>query len=322
MALDIHEWEIWHTYSTYLESTNIDLLKTARRLAASGIAECVMLRDGRTLWQSNGVVASGSTVVEARPGRPHIHLVRFSEQCRTASENEARHGSDFGRILGRVADLDEAVARNALPKDARFFQDYGAYIASNSSLWVWSLDGLADQARWMDANRGNLIYQRQVLAELLEYGYMLHISLYDRIEQFSTTAKIISVKKEVLRLKHDMRWASHAGEIRQLLENGWEAFGLPSLISDIKEGLGLRELETRFVDARRSERTTLALTVVFGFLAVPALADQVIKPILKLMAVFQFTDSSMTAVVCNGIAFLIVTVVLRATLWAVASSAR
>lgn len=549
MTLEIHEWEIWHTYSTYLESTNIDLLKTARRLVASGIAECVMLRDGRTFWQSNGVVGSGLTVVEQRPlspestfrldldqgcekkpegfaleawgqashfligerrvlgedmalphpylraylgkcvvtstasdstisclnlypilivyasgvlivefrmigansvttfdnfinggvnlftyqfdrvevnpglaafairayyqlnrplslfqriqlvrlqrghdfavkqqtatradmdfsfdlaplssstpddlkaiantifhttafisgsprmglyflllgqrpgpvvgqlwsGRPHIHLVRFSEQCRTATDNEVRHGSDFGRILGRVAVLDEAVAQNALPKNARFFQDYGAYIGSAASLWVWSLDGLAAQERWMDPNRGNLIYQRQVLAELLEYGYMLHISIYHRIERCSATSKILSVRKEVLRLQHDMRVASHAGEIRELLEYGWKAFGLPSLVSEIDEGLRLRELETRFDEARRSERITLALTIVFGFVAVPALAEQVIEPILKLMTVLQFSDPSVSAVVSDGMAFLIVTLILWATLWALSSSAK
>ena len=55
MAIEIEEWEIRHTYTTYLESTNIDLLESARRLVASGVAECAMLRDGRTYWRSNGM---------------------------------------------------------------------------------------------------------------------------------------------------------------------------------------------------------------------------------------------------------------------------
>jgi hypothetical protein len=42
MALDIEEWEIWHTYTTYLESTGIDLEGSAQRLVASGLAECAM----------------------------------------------------------------------------------------------------------------------------------------------------------------------------------------------------------------------------------------------------------------------------------------
>jgi hypothetical protein len=134
----------------------------------------------------------------------------------------------------------------------------------------------------MDPNRGNLIYERQVLVELLEYGYMLHRSLYHRVQEFATTAEVIAVRKQLLQLQRNMYEASHAGEIRDLLENGWKELGLPRLISEIDAGLRLRESETRSVEARRATRVGWALTVLFGFVAVPALADQVILPIWKL----------------------------------------
>jgi hypothetical protein len=542
MALEIEEWEIWHTYTTYLDSTAIDLQETARRLVSSGIAECAMLRDGQTYWRSHGAVGSGSTVVEVdsisgkstfelkldkgckdrpdafaleawgqasyflisehrvlgdaialpppylraylgkclltstspnnaesqlslypiliiyesgvviiefrmigperptawsdfisggvnlfrhkfdrvevspglvafatrayyqsdhkwnwirrlqlmwlqsghdlavrqitkkradehfsfdlaplsgsetddlksvaltifytaafivgRPrmglefllrgqlpapamgdfwsGRPHIHLVRFGKQCKTASENETRHGSDFGRILCRVPILDDDEARRALPKDARLFEDYGAYVTSTSSLWVWSRNGLSQQEPWMDPNRGNLIYERQVIAELLEYGYMLHRGLYHRVETFSTTAEVTSVRKEILKLQRKMREASHSGEIRDLLENGWKELGLPALVSEIDAGLRLRESETQAKEILRSTRVGWALTAVFGFVAVPALADQVIQPIWKLTPFHQFTNSSLEKVVADGIAMLIVLLVLWLTLF-------
>jgi hypothetical protein len=540
MALEIEEWEIWHTYSTFLESTGIDLPEGARRLVASGIAECAMLRDGRTFWRSNDAIGSGSTAVgvdsasglpvfhleldencKAQPegfaleawgqgsyflvserrvlgeeaalppaylraylgkclltstspdgtnwqlslypvlivyesgvmmvefrmigpktvralsdfiaddvnlfkhrfdrvevtpglaafaaraynqpayqgnfarrlrfmrlmaghniavrqrterqtdedlsfdlaplsgsesddlksialtifhtaafilgrprmglsfllwghlpapawgefwsGRPHVHLVRFRKQCKTASENEACHGSDFGRILSRVFAVDEAAARLALPRDARLLQDYNAYIIRSCSLWVWSADGLSGQAAWMDPNRGNLIYERQVLAELLEYGYMLHRSLYHRLAKFSTTAEVISVRRQVLQLRRKMLEASHSGEVLGLLESGWNELGLPDLVSEIDTGLRLRESETRSIEALRSTRVGWALTVVFGLVAVPALADQVIQPLWKLTSFRQFTDASLATVVSDGIAMLIVLLVLWVT---------
>jgi hypothetical protein len=542
MALEIEEWEIWHTYTTFLESTGIDLLEAARRLVGSGVAECAMLRDGRTYWRSHDTVGAGVTVVEVdaisgrsifqlkvdegcktkpdgfaleawgqasyfliserrvlgedaalpppylraylgkcllistspdkesselnlypvltvyesgvlivefrmigpktvralagfiaddvnlfrykfdrievapglvafaarayhrfdyqgnfirrlqvlwlqaghdiavrqitkkqaddhfsfdlapltrsepedlqsiaqtifhvaafiigRPraglafllwgqppapavgefwsGRPHVHLVRFHNQGSTASENEDRHGSDFGRILSRVPVLEDAKARSALPKDARLFQDYGAYVTRASSLWVWSLHGLSGQEAWMDPNRGNLIYERQVLAELLEYGYMLHRSLYHRVEKFSTTAEVISVRREVLQLQRKMREASHSGEILELLENGWNELGLPCLVSEIDAGLRLRESETRSIEALRSARVGWALTVVFGFVAVPALADQVIQPLWKLTPFHQFTDPSLASVLSDGMAVLLVLLVLWVALF-------
>lgn len=549
MALDIEEWEIWHTYTTFLESTEIDLQESARRLVASGLAECAMLRDGQTYWRSNNTVESGSTVVEVdrlggpstftlrldegckkkpdgfaleawgqasyflisertvlgdetalpppylraflgkceltsmnedktgsqlslypilivyesgvlmvefrmigpktvtslpafiaggvnlfryrfdrvevtpglssfatrayyqsgqkwsflsrvriawlqaghdiavqqrtkkladedfsfdlaplsgseandlkaialtifhtaafiigRPrlglafllwgqspapllgefwsGRPHIHLVRFRDQCKTASENEICHGSDFGRILSRVPILDEAQAKRLLPKDARLFDDYGAYITSACSLWVWSLDGLSREAPRMDPNRGNLIYERQVLAELLEYGYMLHRSLYHRVEKFSTTAEVISVRREILQLRLQMREVSHSGEIRDLLENGWKEMGLPYLIAEIDAGLELRSAETSSIEALRSARVGWALTIVFGFVAVPALADQVVQPLWKLMPFHQFANPALTAVAADGVALFVVLLVVWITLLLLSPSKR
>src|SRR6266849_7605661 len=90
MAIEIEEWEIWHTYTTYLESTNIDLLESARRLVASGVAECAMLRDGRTYWRSNGMVGSGATVIEVDSisGRSTFRL-EFDEGCKAKPDGFA-----------------------------------------------------------------------------------------------------------------------------------------------------------------------------------------------------------------------------------------
>src|ERR1035438_2049453 len=83
MALDIEEWEIWHTYTTFLESTAIDLQESARRLVVSGLAECAMLRDGRTYWRSNGTVESGSTVVEEDSlGGRSTFTLKLDEGCK------------------------------------------------------------------------------------------------------------------------------------------------------------------------------------------------------------------------------------------------
>jgi hypothetical protein len=159
-----------------------------------------------------------------------------------------------------------------------------------------------------------LIYERQVLAELLEYGYMVHRSIYHRVETFSTTDEVIAVRRDILRLRIKMREVSYSGEIRDLLANGWTALGLPDLITEIEKALNLRESETRSIEALRTTRVGWALTVVFGFVAVPALADQVIKPIWKLTPFNQFTDPSLTTIVSDGIALLIVFLIVWATL--------
>jgi len=90
MPLEIEEWEIWHTYTTFLESTAIDLQESARRLVASGLAECAMLRDGRTYWRSNSTVGSGSTVIEvdSLSGRSTFRL-KLDEGCKAKPDGFA-----------------------------------------------------------------------------------------------------------------------------------------------------------------------------------------------------------------------------------------
>jgi hypothetical protein len=549
MALDINEWEIWHTYSTFLHATTIDLRETARRLVASGLAECAMLRDGETFWRTKDSVGSGTTIIDIDPvsdrstftlsldegcrerpegfalegwgqaacfvisertvlgdasglpppylraylgkceltsiaddnkrsqlnlypvllvyesgvlivefrmigpttvtslpnfinggvnlfryrfdsvtvipglssfatrayhqsgqkinffgrvrlawlqaghdiavrqrtekredeafsfdlaplsgseandlraialtifhtaafvigrprlglafvvwgqspvpllgefwsGRPHVHIVRFSDQHQTATENEVCHGNDFARILARAPNLDSDQTKVLLPKNARLFEDYGAYITSACSLWVWSLKGLEREQPRMDPNRGNLIYERQVLAELLEYGYMLHRSLYHRVENFKTTAEVIEVRKSILQLRLKMREVSHSGEIRDLLERGWNEMGLPYLASEIDASLQLRSSETSSIEALRNTRVGWALTIVFGFVAVPALADQVILPLWKLTSFHQFDNPDVARVAADGIAMLFVLLVVWMTVFLFSPSKR
>jgi hypothetical protein len=50
--MKLHEWEIWHTYSTYVESTDIDLADCAERLVEGGLAEFVTLRSGESFWRT------------------------------------------------------------------------------------------------------------------------------------------------------------------------------------------------------------------------------------------------------------------------------
>jgi hypothetical protein len=151
---------------------------------------------------------------------------------------------------------------------------------------------------------------------------MLHRSLYHRVEKFTTTAEVISVRREILQLRLKMREASHSGEIRELLENGWKEMGLPDLISEIDAGLSLRSSETSSIEALRSTRVGWVLTIVFGFVAVPALADQVVQPLWKLTPFHQFSNPALTSVVADGIAMLLVLLVVFMTLFLLSPNKR
>jgi hypothetical protein len=246
-------------------------------------------------------------------GRPHIHLIRFKGQCETATENDVIHGATFARILARSL-IETKSNKLHLPKDARLFEDYSAYVTSASSLWVWSKKGLKDQAPYSDSNHGNLIYERQAIMELLEYGYMLHRALYHQVEQLSSTNRVVAARKEVLRLRLRMREASHSGEIRDLLENGWKELGLPALTSEIDSVLSLREAEMRSQDTLRATRVGWGIAVVFGLMTVPALADQVILPAWNFLHIYLIADPLKARLIADALSVTFILLVLMLTL--------
>jgi hypothetical protein len=245
-------------------------------------------------------------------GRPHVHIIRFGDQRETASENNQVHGGAFYSVLSRTPNL-----ARALPKNLRLFEDYSAFVSSSSSLWVWSKQGLKEEGNRTEANRGNFIYERQMLMELLEYGYMLHRGLYHRVEDLRSTDQVMRVRRFLLELRLRMRESSHSGEIRELLEAGWDALGLPTLIRDIDSGLALRESEMRSADTMRATRVGWVIAIVFGVVAIPGLADQVITPAWHVLKLYPVIDIDRMKLLSAGIATGAILLLLTAVLWVI-----
>jgi hypothetical protein len=217
-------------------------------------------------------------------GRPHIHIVRHAEQAVTAQDNEAQHRADFGWILARTWYRSEhALGANYLPENHRTFGDYALYVSQAAFMWVWARKGLAPQSQWADPNRGHLIYGQHVVAELLEYGYMLHRQLLARANGHGTPDKVLAARRELASLHQSMEQYTHFGELRSLLRMGWETLGVSALRERIAEALAVREAETALAESRSGNLRKRMLTVVFGLLAVPPLAGDVVRPFWRYM---------------------------------------
>jgi hypothetical protein len=119
----------------------------------------------------------------------------------------------------------------------------------------------------------------------MEYGYMLHRGLLERAEGYANLDEVFAARRALVRLRQDMSEASYFGEIRELLEHGWAELKLPELRDSIQEVLSLREAETQVSEARLTARVGRALTVVFGLVAVPAVAQRVVQPLWELLGV-------------------------------------
>ena len=243
-------------------------------------------------------------------GRPHVYITDFKDQKTTSDENIQTYGAEFGWIHKRYYGGQDQVGLINLPKDLRLFNDYSAFISQAVSLWVWSKKGRDRMKPYADANRGYLIYEQQAIIELLEYGYILHRKLLAKTETALSANEVLDLRWEVNHLRAEMAEISNNGEIRDLLLAGWKELGVETLQSRITEGLSIREAQTSIWEARGSERISRWLTILFGVVAVPPIANEVLRPLWLLLKWWQPKNESATTLFFIGIAVLPVVIII------------
>lgn len=223
-------------------------------------------------------------------GKPHVHLIRYSNQQDDASSNENLHKESFGRILSRIPKASGNFL-DFVPLNSRKFDDFTAYITSAVTLWVWSKKALEEQEEWMDLNRGNLIYEHQVQVELLEYGFMLHKSLVERSSELKNYPELLATRRDLVELKSKMLEATPYGEVRDLLNKGWKEMNLEALQSQISDNLSILESEIKFLDSKQGDSFRVFLTV-FGLIASASFTKSIVSPLWKALDLWLPLDNN------------------------------
>jgi len=245
-------------------------------------------------------------------GRPHIHITRFDGQANKASENEKKFKSELGWIMARIRRKKPETGERYLPTNSRFFEDYGAYIASQGTLWVWSKQGLQQEKPWSDPNRGHLIYENQVKCEFLEYGYMLYRRLADVSGVLEKSEEILSLRQTLAHLEIKLSEAPVYGEIRDMVMKGWENMGVSQLKTLIAEMSSIRQTQASTLEQRAGLMWQIVLTLVFGLLLIPSIASDLIKPIWELSGLPRAINENLAALIDMVIALPAVFILILA----------
>jgi len=239
-------------------------------------------------------------------GRPHIHITRFHGQKNKASENETKYKRDLGWIMARVTKKETEAGERYLPTTSRIFEDFGAYIDRQSTMWVWSKQGLEQEKPWSDPNRGHLVYENQVKCEFLEYGYMLYRHLAEVSGVLEKSDEILSLRQEIAQLEIKLSELSNYGEIQDLMKNGWANMGVNQLKAFITEMNSITQARASIVEQRHSFIWQTVLTLVFGLLLIPSIGSELIKPIWELTGISRGNNENLAALADMAIAFPLV----------------
>jgi hypothetical protein len=142
--------------------------------------------------------------------------------------------------------------------------------------------------------------------ELLEYGYMLHRSLFERAVGHSRSEDVLNARRELTMLMHGISEVGHFLEIRDLLQRGWESMGIEDLQQRISESLAIRESETALGETRTTERMGRVLAILFGLVAVPPIAEDIIKPTWDYLELWQPNNPFLSKLFLVLIAFVLI----------------
>jgi len=214
-------------------------------------------------------------------GKPHIYVTKHRDQRETATENEAIHGPAFGCVLAGVMSDTEEQALAFLPQSARSFQDFGWYVIREATLIVWSQAGLRKLSKYSDANRGHLIYEQHVVAEALDYGYVLHRKALELALGTRTTLQAFQAQEELIMLERTLGDASPFGELQGLLESGWQKMGMETLRRLISDALEVRRQANLARENWKTGVWRFAVTTTLGLLATLGVAHQVVGPLWR-----------------------------------------
>lgn len=215
-------------------------------------------------------------------GRPHVHLIRFSDQAETASENESRHGDSFGQILGRVALEHPELGRQFLPPNSRRLDDYAVYFGEALTLWVHARRSIKAKTGVppTDPNRGHFVYENQAVSDLIEYGYSLHWRFAEyAANETASPLEVLKAQRDLLATDWAMTEAGRFGDLRDMLRKAWQALGVPSLRQWVQQSLSLRQAEAAELQGREIARWGGFLAVFAALAAVPPVSQVILPPV-------------------------------------------
>jgi hypothetical protein len=263
-----------------------------------------------------GGAGQRNELIDFWSGRPHTHVFRFAAQSDSAAENERRFGDDFASILARMR-LDRPIPPSLeLPQSSNALDEVGSYIGIGGTLWVHGRKSLSsDLSNIGRENRGMHVHENQAKVELLEYGLALHRRIAHRAlathrSPSNALAPLLQAQQDLAEFELSLHDTGAFGEIRALLERGWEAFGLPQLRRRIGDVLRVRYELGALRRGSSVTRWTSVISLVAGVLTAPPLADVVVRPLWSLMGLHRPANDNAFSLLTAGVAFAGVSILL------------
>lgn len=215
-------------------------------------------------------------------GRPYVYLIDFKGNHYRASDNNKNFKNDFLQILERSSSKFRKKCGDI--NDVRFFDDSSVFFEKSVCLKV-----LARNSHDIDIYK-NYILSHEAIATYIEYVYMIHRALLQKITQ-SHSVNDVSILRWKLNQLSSPHEIAASGEVRLYAKEAWEKFGINTLKEQISEAIIISYDDKKFLHEKNTNLTNLVFAILFGLLAIPSVGKEVIAPIWKAKDFYYPTNS-------------------------------
>jgi len=194
-------------------------------------------------------------------GMPSIYLIDFDGQPSVNSELNEETKSHVNKIMARTSKFIKSKI-DMLGEDLRYFNDYNLYI--NEAQLLWLVNGKAKFS--IDPNRGDIVYNKQVVAEMLNFYLMLNKKIYDlSISEDYTLKELINYKLKLHKVERIFTSElGSSGEIRNVLLASQERLGINKLKELSNNCFELRKEKASEQKHSRYQIMMIIITLLIG----------------------------------------------------------
>jgi hypothetical protein len=223
-----------------------------------------------------------------------IYLTKFEKQPETIDKDFLEdYGCELAKIMAQDVNINcnNYISNdyiNYLGKNFRTFSnDYALYMNTALTLLIYSKKGINTVLKHKDQSRDDLIFEKQVQIEPLNYLYMCHKRLAERSSSISIPRKSILKEHLYLLSLEEATKVSKYGEINEFYDYTANELDWKKIRDLSKKNL---EIRSEFAKQERDnsfKKLGLFISIIFGLSGITPFANNVITPIFQILGVFQ-----------------------------------
>ncbi|MCD1653508.1 hypothetical protein K7J14_02195 [Treponema zuelzerae] len=235
--------------------------------------------------------------------KPHIHLLKYTNQKKLASECVEMNSKELKKILLDISRSYEDYIETYELKNLRKFNDFARFYASNLTLTVWSKDGIKNETTSFDPNFNHCVYHSEVTDRFLDYINMLYEQSFNYINNCMSYDQLLYHQTSHYLLENDLMHISKYGEIEDMISYAKSVLRIEEKANNALNLLELKKSEIDFAKNKQITVFSYVITFIFGIISTGALSNDLITPLYKYLGLPAINNCYLENLLMWGISF-------------------